>query len=195
MYLYGALGILALIIIIVLILKKSKTPQENKTETPKPHTPQETLKVRVQDKPEAKPTKEETKITKPQEDTNINVSQDTKKEEVVLPECKYPKFDHARLIEMGLGEDDAKEFVADLIKQVESTLNDIQVAIDNQDMEKLEALTHSIKGSSTNIGVGGIADLLIEFNTYTKNSSDPRIVQEYFNNLKVYLQELKNQYK
>ena len=37
MYLYGALGILALIIIIVLILKKSKTPQENKTAIKKPN--------------------------------------------------------------------------------------------------------------------------------------------------------------
>lgn len=87
---------------------------------------------------------------------------------------------------MGLGESDAQEFVSDLINQIDEQLPKIADAIEAKDMENLERLTHSIKGSSTNIGVGGVADLLVEFNTYTKTKSNIDVINEYFKQLKVY---------
>jgi hypothetical protein len=51
-----------------------------------------------------------------------------------------------------------------------------------------------MKGSSSNIGVGGITDLLIEFNTYSKTDSNFTIIKEYLAQLKNYLQKLKDQY-
>ena len=111
-----------------------------------------------------------------------------------LPECNYPKFDHSRLISMGLSDDEAKEFAAELIPQLETHIPLIKETIEILDFHNMERLTHSIKGSSTTVGTGGISDLLIEFNTYVKTGTELAIVEAYFEQLKRYTQELKQQY-
>ena len=111
-----------------------------------------------------------------------------------LPKYNYPKFDHSRLMDMGLSPDEAKEFVAELIPQLEAQIPLIKEAIESSDFHKLEQLTHSIKGSSTTVGTGGISDLLAEFNTYIKTGTEAAIVESYFEHLKHYTQELKEQY-
>ena len=111
-----------------------------------------------------------------------------------LPECNYPKFDHSRLVEMGLSDDEAKEFVAELIPQLETQIPLIKEAMGISDFHNMERLTHSIKGSSTTVGTGGISDLLVEFNTYIKTGREPAIIEAYFEHLKHYSQELKEQY-
>jgi len=155
--------------------KQSQKPKEQ----PKPPKPQPIAQPKPEIKPEPKP-----KI-KPEVKTKPSVE---------LPECNYPQFDHSRLLEMGLGENDAQEFVGDLINQIEDQLPKINDAIEDKNVENIERLTHSIKGSSTNIGVGGVADLLVEFNTYTKTKSNIDVIKEYFKQLKVYLEKLKKQY-
>jgi len=113
---------------------------------------------------------------------------------VDLPECNYPKFDHSRLVGMGLSDDEAKEFVAELIPQLETQIPLIKEAMEIPDFHNMERLTHSIKGSSTTVGTGGISDLLVEFNTYLKTGTEPTIAEAYFEQLKYYTQALKEQY-
>ena len=117
-----------------------------------------------------------------------------KPEPELIPECNYPKFDHSRLVEMGLSDDEAEEFVAELIPQLETQIPLIKEAMEISDIHNIERLTHSIKGSSTTVGTGGISDLLVEFNTYVKTGTEPNIIEAYFKYLKHYTQELKEQY-
>jgi len=111
-----------------------------------------------------------------------------------LPDCKYPTFTHVRLVEMGLSDDEAKEFVNELIPQLEEQVPLIEEAINNADFTQIERVTHGIKGSATNLGTGGIADLLVEFNTYLKSGTDMDIVKAYHVHFVHYIEELKKQY-
>ena len=107
---------------------------------------------------------------------------------------KYPKFDHSRLLKMGLSEAEAKEFVAELIPQIETQIPLIKEAMAISDFHNMERLTHSIKGSSTTVGTGGISDLLVDFNTYVKTGTELAIAEAYLKQLKYYCEELKEQY-
>jgi len=111
-----------------------------------------------------------------------------------LPQANYPNFSHQRLIDMGLSDDEAKEFVQELIPQLESQIPLIEEVLNIPDFHQMERLTHSIKGSATNIGSGGVSDLLIACNTYFKTGTDVDIATAYFEQLKHYTQELKLQY-
>lgn len=111
-----------------------------------------------------------------------------------LPACDYPSFTHVRLVEMGLSDDEATEFVNELIPQLEEQIPLIEEAINSADFHKIERLTHGVKGSATNIGTGGISDLLIEFNTYLKTGEDVDIVKAYYKHYIDYTTALKEQY-
>ena len=117
-----------------------------------------------------------------------------KKEAKALPEANYPPFTHVRLVEMGLSDDEAKEFVCELIPQLEEQIPLIEAQLNIPDFHQIERLTHSIKGSATNIGTGGISDLLVDYNTYLKTGDDVDVAKAYFEHLKHYTQELKSQY-
>lgn len=107
----------------------------------------------------------------------------------------YPPFDHSRTMEeFGLDEDEAGEFIQELIKQVDDVLPDLEAAIASQDEKQMEELSHMIKGSATNLGTGGIADVLIDFNTYLKKAHDPAIVAQHMKNLHRALKDLKEQF-
>lgn len=121
-------------------------------------------------------------------------AQEAAKEKEVKTLPAYPDFDHSRLVEMGLSDDEAKEFVMELIPQIEEQLPLIEKALQEGNFHQMERLTHSIKGSSTNIGTGGIADLLIDCNTYLKTGTDPLLAKSYYEELKVQLGNLKTQY-
>jgi len=111
-----------------------------------------------------------------------------------LPQCKYPTFTHVRLIDMGLSDEESKEFVVELVPQLETQIPLIKEAMETSDFHQMERLTHNIKGSATNLGTGGISDLLVECNTYLKTGTDSDIAKVYFDNLIHYTEELKNQY-
>jgi len=200
---YIVLFAIVLLIGLVLLFNRShkKLIKEEQEKIAKSKQPQDTLKVRVKPKDETKPKTEvkvEEKPTEVQPEVKKSeIKEESKKPEVkkeTLPECDYPDFEHTRLLEMGLSDGDAKEFVDDLINQIDDHIPKIQTAIDANDVEELEHLTHSIKGSSTNIGAGGIADLLTEFNTYIKSKSNTDVIKEYFRQLQVYFKKLKEQY-
>ncbi len=95
---------------------------------------------------------------------------------------------------MGLSDEEAKEFVAELIPQLEMEIPLLEEAMQEGDFPKMERLTHGIKGSATNLGTGGVADLLVDYNTYVKTGTDIDIVKAYYENLVHYTAELKTQY-
>jgi HPt (histidine-containing phosphotransfer) domain-containing protein len=133
------------------------------------------------------------------EEKNIILSdtEDIKKElkpSVVLPKMSYPKFNHSRLLEMGLSEDDAKELITELIAQIETQLPLIQNTIRPLDIDTMAEHIHYIKGSATNLGSGGISDLLVDFYSYIQKGRELEIIQTYFEYLKSYYTELKEQY-
>ena len=131
---------------------------------------------------------------KPKIDTEKKPDLKNKTVKPSLPKADYPKFSHQRLIDMGLSNDESKAFVLELIPQIEIQFSLIKDALSKHDYPAMERLTHSIKGSATNIGTGGVSDLLIDYNTYLKTGSDFHIAEAYFSHLIDYTNELKSQY-
>jgi HPt (histidine-containing phosphotransfer) domain-containing protein len=133
--------------------------------------------------------------SKPHTPKPSEVTEVTKAEPAVtLPKGEYPEFNYQRLLEMGLSEKEAKEFIQELIPQIGDQIPLIDEAIKVPDFHKMERLTHSIKGSSTTIGTGGVSDLLVEFNTYLKEGENVQIAQAYQTHLKRYFEKLKKQF-
>ena len=188
--------VLLVIFIIVVEIKNERAYQEKRRQKRQNthQTPQsKTLKTE-----NITPPREE-KIPTKNDISHVPVEQSVESEkeespEKVLPQCLYPKFTHVRLVEMGLSEDEAKDFVQELIPQLEIQIPLIEEVLEIPDYHQMERLTHSIKGSATNLGTGGISDLLVECNTYLKEGTDFDIATAYFGHLKHYTQELKKQY-
>ena len=117
-----------------------------------------------------------------------------KEKEKNLPSCKYPKFNYTRLLDMGLSEEEVLEFVQELIPQLKTQIPLIEEAFEKEDFHSMERLTHSIKGSSTTVGTGGISDLLVECNTYLKTGKELSIIRAYIDYLIQYTEELEKQF-
>ena len=107
----------------------------------------------------------------------------------------YAPFDHSRTMEeFGLDADEAAEFIQELIKQVDDSLPDLEAAVSAMDETKIEDISHMIKGSATNLGTGGIADVLIDFNTYVKEGDDASVIAQHMRNLHRAQKDLKAQF-
>ena len=196
--------IIALIIFIEYRNEKKYQTKRRENTTQKKYEPKKLVvkkappKSKVEPKPEPKPeVKPEPKIEiklEPKLEPEPKVEAPEPVETKKLPEASYPEFTHIRLVEMGLSNDEAKEFVAELIPQLETEIPLIEAAIKEGDFHQLEKLTHGIKGSATNLGTGGVSDLLDEFNTYLKSGTDTDIAEAYLKHLVHYTNELKTQY-
>ncbi len=196
--------IIALIIFIEYRNEKKYQAKKREKTTHKKYEPKKLVvrkappKSKVEPKPEPKPE------VKPEPEPKIEIKPEPKPEPKVeapepvetkkLPEANYPEFTHVRLVEMGLSDDEAKEFVADLISQLETEIPLLDAAMKEGDFHKMERLTHGIKGSSTNLGTGGVSDLLTEYNTYLRTGTDIDIAKAYLEHLVHYTNELKVQY-
>jgi hypothetical protein len=130
------------------------------------------------------------------EATQTPIAVKTPKEEKELPACDYPQFSHARLLEMGLGEEEALEFVGELIPEIENNISSIHSFIEDKEYEELERLIHGIKGASNNVGTGGVSELLTEFHLYLRNSDaiDKEVSMHYAKHLRSYTDVLKKAY-
>jgi len=176
------IGVIVLIIAIVVYVeyKNEKTYQEERKRrsearrTPKPSEKKERVQKRAVE--EIAPTVK------------------TEEKTYELPACKYPEFDYSRLLKMGLSENEAIEFIKELIPQLKSQIPLIKEAMDKEDFHSMERLTHGIKGSSTTVGTGGVSDLLSEFNTYLKTGKEVAVAEAYFKNLNRYTDELEKQF-
>jgi hypothetical protein len=111
-----------------------------------------------------------------------------------VPSKIYSDFDNSRLLSMGLSQEDADGFVIELIEQIDDHIPQIEAAIQAEEHEKVERLTHSLKGSATNLGTGGVADQLIEFNTYCKKGTDKEVKKTFLASLKANQVKLKEKY-
>ncbi|WP_345977514.1 hypothetical protein [Sulfurimonas sp. HSL3-7] len=117
-------------------------------------------------------------------------------EEIAEDTYNYPPFDNTRAMEeFGLPKEDADEFIVDLIQQIEEEMPALEVAVQAQDNKQIENISHMIKGSATNLGTGGAADVLIDFNTYMKTGNDPLVIAGHMRNLHRSLAELKEQFQ
>lgn len=107
----------------------------------------------------------------------------------------YPPFDHARAVEqLGLSEEEAVMFIGELVQQIRDELPNLRSAFEAHDMKNLEEITHLLKGSATNLGDGGIAEMLTEFNDYCKAADDPDILTMHMRQLEVELEKLGEKY-
>ena len=130
----------------------------------------------------------------PKKENQNKPIQEKRKPTISLPKADYAQFSHQRLIDMGLSDEESREFVLELIPQIEIQLPLIKKSLHKHDYQAIERLTHSIKGSATNIGIGGVSNLLVDYNTYLKTGSDFSIAEAYFKHLIYYTNELKLQY-
>lgn len=163
--------------------KRTAPSQKKKKPAPKPE-PKPEPKTEVKPEPDLKP----------EPTVEVETETEAPKESKQLPEANYPKFTHSRLVEMGLSDEEAKEFVGELIPQIETQYPLIEKAIEESDFDQLESLTHGIKGSASNLGTGGVSDLLTDYNTYLKTGRDLDIIKTYYAHLKHYNEELKREY-
>lgn len=108
----------------------------------------------------------------------------------------YAPFDNARTMEeFGLSKEEANDFIVDMIQQIESELPGLEEAVSANDSKQIEEISHMLKGSATNLGTGGVADVLVDFNTYMKTSSDPDEIAKHMRNFRRALKELKEQFQ
>ncbi len=180
------------------VKKENKKPARKHVVEPRKVPSSKELEKKEQEKQKEEKQKEEKRLEEKRLEekqlTEIKPEPVVSTEKIDLPEADYPKFNHSRLMDMGLSEDEAQEFVAELIPQIETQIPLIKEAMAISDFHEIERLTHSIKGSSTTVGTGGISDLLIDFNTYLKTDPNITVVEAYFEHLKHYYKALKEQY-
>ncbi len=123
------------------------------------------------------------------------VHEKTVPEQIAEEITVYPKFSNHRAMEqLGLSQEEADLFVAELVKQIEEEMPNLDSAIQANDVAQLEEVTHMLKGSAVNLGEGGIADVLSEFNAYCKAGSDSDILMRHMNDLRYYFDKLKAEF-
>ena len=105
----------------------------------------------------------------------------------------YGVFDTSRLVEeMGLAPSEVDEFIVELIHQLEIALPEIKTCAERGDYQQMERITHGLKGAATNVGVGGIADLLVAFNSHLKTGGEKQTVEKYLKDYITLLADLKS---
>jgi|GEM_PF-749442 len=170
--------------------EKRSAPEKEKTVKPDESVTKQEEKKRNE-------TVREVTRNEPKTETIRNEAAETPqkpKPSVELPKGEYPEFNYDRLIEMGLSEEEALAFIHELIPQIAEQIPLIDEALKIPDFHKMERLTHSIKGSSTTIGTGGVSDLLVEYNTYLKTGEEIPVAEAYQALLKKYFEKLKKQF-
>ncbi|BBG66127.1 uncharacterized conserved protein [Hydrogenimonas sp.] len=107
----------------------------------------------------------------------------------------YKPFTHDRLVEtMGLSAQEADEFVLELIHQLEDAIVELDGKIEAEDFDEVEHITHGLKGAALNIGSGGVADILVDYNNEMKNGGDPERASAYQELLRRAVSDLKIEY-
>ena len=115
---------------------------------------------------------------------------------IEIPTKAYSKFDNARAVdEMGLTQEDADSFVHELVKAIESEVPRIEEAILSSDYKTIEEIVHTITGSSSTLGSGGVSSALISFYTSVQHRDNFQKMYVHLQNVKYYLNELKHQAK
>lgn len=204
MLLFGMVGLLLVVLLVFLILVvrdhlKSRSfdlhtsfPQEEGTDQEvvtfeKPKHPSERM---------AAPREGSEATLSSHEPATTSTPPSASEQEVqTVRDKQYGTYDHSRLTrEIGLSSAEADEFVMELIAQIEQDIPRLDTLIEKRDFAMAERVTHGLKGASLNIGENGIAQLLVDYNTYLKANHDPLVVEAYQQRLKEMLGELKEEY-
>jgi hypothetical protein len=116
-------------------------------------------------------------------------------EKSTIPTKTYPPFDNSRaVIELSLSQEEADMFVGELIKAVDAEVKKLDDAIANENILEIEEITHTITGSASTIGYGGITNVLIDFYTAVQHRETYPVLKTHLANLKYYLDQLKAQH-
>ncbi|WP_201353496.1 Hpt domain-containing protein [Hydrogenimonas urashimensis] len=154
-----------------------------------PSEPEVSKKEQERPEPEPRPT-----LYRLHPDTGAETVEIQKKADAILRK-DYGHFSHQRLVEgMGLSSEEADEFVVELIHQLENAINDLDRALETENFTEIEHITHGLKGAALNIGEGGVADLLTEYNTYMKENHELPVIRAYQTLLKQTVSDLKVEY-
>lgn len=116
-------------------------------------------------------------------------------DDIEIPTKRYPKYDNSRAVnEMGLTQEEADGFVHELAKAIEAEIPRIEESILGSEYKPVEEIVHTITGSSSTLGSGGIASALISFYTAVQHRDSFQKLYVHLQNVKYYLDELKTQY-
>ena len=112
-----------------------------------------------------------------------------------IPTKQYAPYNNSRAVdEMGLSQEDADAFVSDLIKAIEVEIPTIEAAIMTQDYKVIEEIVHTITGSASTLGSGGISSAFISFYAAVQHRDSFQKIYVQLQNVKYYLKELKEQF-
>ncbi|MGB5964208.1 MAG: hypothetical protein WBF77_05730 [Sulfurimonadaceae bacterium] len=129
------------------------------------------------------------------QDDESTIDKKFESEDIAIPTKVYPKYDNSRAVdEMGLTQEDADSFVHDLVKAIESEIPRIEAAILSSDHKAVEEIVHTITGSSSTLGSGGVSSALISFYTAVQHRDSLQKLYIHLQNVKYYLAELREQY-
>ncbi len=205
--------IVGLVLIIIAQIRSSRHIEtlKKKTEAPKEEEPKARPKVShgAQPAPRRKPAAKESAV-KPKPAAPAETPAEPQKPEVrTRPEKRpepevpaksfepkpYPEYDNTRAMEqLGLSQEEADMFISELVVQIEEELPNLDAAYEQNDLERLEKVSHMLKGSATSLGEGGVADILVELNTYCKSGKDRGVIGEHLKNLHYYFGKLKEKF-
>ena len=115
---------------------------------------------------------------------------------VDIPTKQYPKYDNSRAVdEVGLSQEEADSFVLDLIKAIEVEIPSIESAILKGDYKSIEEIVHTITGTASTLGSGGISSAFIAFYSSVQHRDGMQEEYIHLQNIKYYLNELKEDFE
>jgi HPt (histidine-containing phosphotransfer) domain-containing protein len=133
--------------------------------------------------------------TTPKSAGKSSVPKTKQQEAIAIPTKTYPPFDNSRAVtELSLSQEEADMFVGELIKAVDAEVKKLDKAIANENILEIEEITHTITGSASTIGYGGITNVLIDFYTAVQHRETYPVLKTHLANLKYYLDQLKEQH-
>ena len=114
--------------------------------------------------------------------------------DVEIPTKQYPKFDNSRAVnEMGLSQEEADSLVLELIKAIEVEIPRVEEALRTHDIRTIEEVIHTITGSSSTLGSGGVSSALISFYAAVQHRDVMENLRIHLENVKYYLASLKEE--
>jgi len=130
-----------------------------------------------------------------------NVREEQREAETELPEIdveiptkQYPKFDNSRAVtEMGMSQEEADSLVLELIKAIEVEIPRVEEALKTHDIRTIEEVIHTITGSSSTLGSGGVSSALISFYAAVQHRDVMEKLRIHLENVKYYLASLKEE--
>lgn len=113
---------------------------------------------------------------------------------IAIPTKQYDVYDNSRAVEeMGLTQEEADGFVVDLVKAIQAEIPKIEASILKGDYKSVEEIVHTITGSSSTLGSGGVSSALICFYTAVQHRDSLDELYVHLQNLKYYIKELDEQ--